>query len=339
MDEKTDTGSDKTMELTIIIVSWNARGYLEGCLNSLRDALDSRICNAIVVDNGSTDGSAELAADFHPQVTLIQTGSNLGFAKANNMALAKATAPYVMLLNSDTVVSASALSEMIGIMDKRPELWVCGCQHADGAGTIQDPFGRFPSLRSEFITMTGLFAWPVIQWLISVRKRRRVSKAESRSASDGADGRLADVVPVDYVSGASMMLRRDRILELGGLDESYFFYSEDADLCKRVWVHGGQVGFVPGVVITHYGGGSYGSEYLFVLRKWMQTRLAFFGKHYGRRSALALYLIYCLAGGLSLLKWSGIYACRAKLRGEAGQWIDFWIGSLKSRRAVGRLDN
>jgi len=333
MKQNGNFDSGRPDELTIIIVSWNACGYLKGCLNSLRDALDAGICNVIVVDNGSTDGSPELASAFHPRVSLMQTGSNLGFAKANNLALAQATTPYVMLLNSDTVFSSSALTTMTALMKARPEFWVCGCQHVDGSAATQNPFGRFPSLRSEFITMTGLFAWPVFRTLISLRKSRRVNSVASSSGSGEAAKDL--VVPVDYVSGASMMLHRERISKLGGLDESFFFYSEDADLCKRVWDHGGQVGFIPGVVITHYGGGSYGSRYLFVLGKWMQTRLTFFRKHYGRRSAITLHLIYCLAGMLSVLKWSGIYVCRVKRRKEARQWIDFWIGSLRGQHVVG----
>lgn len=243
-----DTDPGPVSELTVIIVSWNAHGYLKGCLDSLRDSLDAGICNVIVVDNGSTDESPQLASTFHRQVSLIEAGSNLGFAKANNLALAQTTAPYVILLNSDTVISQSALTEMTALMNARPEFWVCGCQHVDGSGAVQNPFGRFPSLRSEFITMTGLFAWPVIRSLISYRKRNRLSSVAPSSGSPAEAETL--VVPVDYVSGASMMLRRDEISKLGGLDESFFFYSEDADLCKCVWNRGGKVGFLPGVVIS-----------------------------------------------------------------------------------------
>jgi len=324
--------ASRSPELTVIIVSWNARSYLEGCLDSLRDSLDAGLCNAIVVDNDSTDGSAELAETYHPGVSVIRSGANLGFARANNLALASMSAPYGMFLNSDTVVSTSALTDLLAIVRSRPEFWICGCQHLDGSGRPQNPFGRFPSLKSEFITMTGTFNWPVVRHLIALRKRRRIALG-SQTATVGSQVDGERVVPVDYVSGASMLFRRAEIARLGGFDESYFFYSEDVDLCKQVWKHGGFVGFCPGVVITHYGGGSYGSKYLFVLREWMRTRMVFFGKHYGRARQAALLGVYLCAGSLSMLKWLGVLVFAPKRSSEAFEWFRFWPSVFRGTRS------
>jgi GT2 family glycosyltransferase len=319
-------------ELTLIIVSWNAKQYLQNCLESLRESLDAGFCNVVVVDNNSKDGSAEFAEIYHPAVNVIRSSTNLGFARANNLALAGITTPFGMFLNSDTVVSRSALEKLLAIMKSRPEFWICGCQHFDASGSIQNPFGRFPSLKSEFITMTGMFNWPIIRHLIEFRKRRRIGKTSSLATDDEPMDSVEQVVPVDYVSGASMIFRREQIAQLGGFDESYFFYSEDADICKRVWRRGGRVGFCPGISIIHYGGGSYGPHYLSVLREWMYSRVLFFGKHYGKARQAALIGVYFAAGLLSLMKWFGIFIVSPRRRAEALEWFRFWLTVLRGDR-------
>lgn len=319
-------------ELTIIIVSWNAKQYLQSCLESLRESLDAGFCNAIVVDNDSKDGSAEVAEKYHPAVSVIRSSVNLGFARANNLALARVSAPFGMFLNSDTVVSRAALEKLLAIMKSRSEFWICGCQHVDASGNLQNPFGRFPSLKSEFITMTGMFNWPVIRHIIAFRKRRRIGKPLVLAADDKSKELDEQVVPVDYVSGASMIFRREEVVRLGGFDESYFFYSEDADICKRVWEHGGKVGFCPDISILHYGGGSYGPHYLSVLREWMYSRILFFGKHYGKARQAALIGVYLTAGLLSLIKWISLFTVVPKRRTEALEWFRFWLRVLRRDR-------
>ena len=221
----------------MVIVNYNARDYLEACLSSLRESLDCDLCEVVVVDNASTDGSQEMVGSTFPGIDLLESDTNLGFARANNLGLAKATTPYVLLLNSDTIVSKDALERMIEAMDALPDLQVCTCQHLDGSGTPSKPYGRFPSLRSELMTLTGAFKWPVVKQLIGLRGRlalrlRMRSRAQSDDMEQTASG--VEVAPVDWVNGACMMLRREFVWRLGGLDESFFFYGEDIDLCRRI---------------------------------------------------------------------------------------------------------
>ncbi len=133
----------------------------------------------------------------------------------------------------------------------------------DGLGNPMNPYGKFPSLRSEFSTLTGIFKWPIVRWLIGMRRaiggRKHVK--QERFVTTGTSE--IEVRSVDWVNGACMMLRRG----VAHLDEGYFFYGEDIDLCMRVRRNGGDVGFLPSVSIVHYGGGSSGRDYLVLLRQ------------------------------------------------------------------------
>ena len=317
-------------KLTTIIVNWNAHDYLHDCLVSLREAISQDLCRVIVVDNGSTDGSLDMIRSFRPCVDLIQLPKNLGFAGANNLGLAQSTTPFVLLLNSDTVVSTGVLSAMLSTMESNPNLQVLGCAQRDGSGSPIGGFGRFPSLISEFLVMTGTFKWWFVRKIIELRRRRLISSA-STSIPDAKDSletsSIPDIAPVDWVNGACMMLRRQTISSMGGLDEGYFFYSEDTDLCMRVNRAGGVVGFASSLTITHYCGGSSRKDYLRLLKQYMVGRLRFFRKHYGRTKATALLGIYTVAGFMSVAKWIVFLAIPSR-RSMALQWIRFWIGIL-----------
>lgn len=309
-------------DLTVVIVSWNSRELLQSCLESLRESVDRGLCEVTVVDNGSSDGSPEIVRFLFPHVKLIESAQNLGFARANNLALAQARTPYVLLLNSDTLVSAAALEGMLAAMAADPGLFICTCQHVGADGRPQDPFGSFPSLRSEALTATGAADWPIIGWLIAHR-RRRVTMA-----ADRAQAEHPLVVEVDWVSGACMMLRRGFAESVGGLDERFFFYSEDTDLCLTAWQSGGKVGFLPQLSITHLRGRSGGGDYLRVLRNWMTTRVQFFQKHHGPFQTAALRIIQTTVGAASFAKWCLLYLVSPSRRNVARQWVGFWLGWL-----------
>ncbi|MHB9036653.1 MAG: glycosyltransferase family 2 protein [Armatimonadota bacterium] len=316
------------VDLTVIIVSWNAKTYLQLCLDSLADCVANGTCNIVVVDNASEDGSAELVAAEYPGVVIIRARENLGFAKANNLALASVTSPYVLLLNSDTIVTAKAIDTMIQAMKDNPSFAVLACQHIDGTGAATNVFGSFPSLKREFSTMTGAFKWPIVRWLISMRRaglmRRHMPDPCTVEVGTGVDSIAPVIVPVDWVNGACMMLRR----EVGGLDERFFFYGEDIDICMRAWNAGCKVGYLPSVTIVHYGGGSTGSNYMRLLRQSMIAQCQLFDKHYGRKSLWGLKTIYVLAGCLSVLKWSVLGAVASRHRKTAVAWIKFWTESI-----------
>ncbi len=309
-------------EVTVIIVNWNAKNLLRECLGSIKDSVSSGLSVIDVIDNGSRDGSREMVKSEFPQVNLVESDSNLGFARANNIAIRSADSPFVLLLNSDTLASTQALSTMVRAMRARPEFWICTCQHLDGSGMPSNPFGSFPTLKREFLTLTGLFKWPGIRWLMDARRKRRLKAVANAGPDDGTNAEA--MVSVDWVNGACMMIRTDFAQRMGGLDERFFFYGEDIDICWTASKQGGCVGFLPAVSITHFGGGSTRDNYLPLLRQYMLAQTQLFAKHLGLFFAICLRGVYLSAGLLSLGKWSIMLVASPRQRRCAREWLQFW---------------
>ena len=220
-------------DLSIIIVSWNTRGLLKDCLESIR----SVSAEVFVADNASSDGSAELVEAEFPGVTLIRTGANLGFAKANNLALRQATGRYFLLLNSDTLVPEGALEALVAALDAHPEAAVAGSLLLNADGSLQQSWARFPNFQSE------------------------LSGALDRSQCPYSDAALlagkAPPFACDWVGGAVFCVRATAAQQAGLLDESFFMYSEETEWCHRLLKQtGGTTLLVPASVVTHLGGGS-----------------------------------------------------------------------------------
>ncbi|HVN87195.1 MAG TPA: glycosyltransferase family 2 protein [Candidatus Binatia bacterium] len=210
---------------TIVIVSYNTRDLLRGCLESLRDHVLG--VPVIVVDNASRDGSAAMVAQEFPEVRLVENPSNVGFGTANNRALAEVSTELAFLLNSDTRLEADVVSALAATLDASPGAAIVGCKLILPDGRVQRSARRFPS------------AW------------RSLCNAIA----------LADLIPtvvtaVDYVDGAAMLVRMDAMREIGGFDEQFFLYVEDADLCRRVHDRGWRVLYDPRVAVVHLGGAS-----------------------------------------------------------------------------------
>ena len=230
------------MKLSIIIVNWNTREFLEQCLESL-PITDGRISlEVIVVDNCSSDGSPEMVRQKYPRIHLIQNRENVGFARANNQALKVATGEYLLLLNPDTVVPAGGILEKwLDFMDQHLEVGASGCQllFPDGSHQVGDA-GFRPSLGtvSNFslflskispIRFKGLF-------LNNVRFSRKVL--------------------VDWISGADFMVRQSILSQVGLLDESTFMFAEDIEWGCRIRSHGYKIYYLPQLRIIHFQGAS-----------------------------------------------------------------------------------
>lgn len=282
-------------DLSIIVLSWNVRGLLRACLASgvrrqgsgvrgqgagvrgQGDSLPTAHCplatELIVVDNASTDGSAEMVAAEFPEARLIRNRENLGFARANNIGIAASAGRYVLLLNSDTVVPDGALAALVAFMDAHPRAAACSPRLLQPDGAPQpyaygcDPTPRYLLRRG---LARALFRRPLHDWAV------------------------AEPIQVDWVSGACLLVRRAAIAQVGGLDEAMFMYFEDNDWCRRMRLAGWQVWYVPTAAITHIGGA--GLKQNPVARAAYYRSLAYFyGKHYGPVArglllpALALY--------------------------------------------------
>jgi GT2 family glycosyltransferase len=258
------------MVLSIIIASWNVRDLLAACLASLR-AVTLEI-EIIVVDNASTDGSAEMVAAEFPQATLIRNATNIGFARANNQGICLARGRYVLLLNADTVVPPGALAALVDFMDAHPQAGACGPRLLHPDGTPQPyAFGRDPT--------PVYLLWRGLNRLLF-----------HRYVHDWATDQVQEA---EWVSGACLIVRREAIEQIGGLDENIFMYFEDNDWCLRLRRAGWRVYYNPQASITHLGGQS--------VKQNSQARTAyyrsleyFYAKHYGllARSLLKIGLVF-----------------------------------------------
>ena len=260
------------MELSIIIVNYNVRQFLENALTSIFRALEGIEGEVFVVDNASDDGSAEMVRSKFPAVRLIENSGNLGFARANNQALREAAGRYLLLINPDTIVQEDTFRVMMRFFEETPEAGLAGCRILNPDGTFQLPCRRsFPTPWVAFTRISGLAALFPSSRLFGRYTLTYLSQNET--------------YPVDAVSGSFMMLRRGVYAKVGGLDESFFMYGEDLDWCFRVGQAGFRVYYVHATKIVHFKGEStrrsdideirhfYGAMRLFVRKHFSSSRL------------------------------------------------------------------
>ena len=216
------------MRLSIIILTWNQRRLTMDCLDSLSTLHADETVELIVVDNASTDGTAEAIAAQYPRAIVLRNEHNRGVAAARNQGLKVARGERVMLLDNDTIASPHAIEQMMHYLDTHPTVGLCACRLVDRDGTVQDSAKPYPGLGIKIRNVLGLQHGP------------------AQFAAD-ADGTLAPT----YVIGACQLIRREVIEAVGLLDESIFYGPEDADFCLRATNAGWQVRYLPQVTIMH----------------------------------------------------------------------------------------
>lgn len=256
-------GSKPRPDVSVVIVNWNTSDLLARCLTSLEPERRMLASEVIVVDNGSTDGSVELVEKIHSDVRLIPNSNNRGYAVANNQGIDASFGRYVFLLNSDTEVEAGSLRALVDYGDAHSGVGIMGARLLNSDGTLQPSGGRFPTPLS---TTLGLFG---LDRLIG-RPRYGTRRDYSKPA------------PVDEVSGAAMMVRREVIEQVGPLDESFAWGYEDVDLCRRAHRAGWQVHYVPAAVVRHEWGASRRQAPAATVMMAVNGRRHYFDKHYGR---------------------------------------------------------
>jgi GT2 family glycosyltransferase len=230
-------------DMAVIVVNWNARKDLRQCLSSLfREPLPNVPYEVWVVDNASTDGSAEMVRNEFPQVHLIVNTDNRGFSKANNQAIDAAGRRDVFLLNSDAAVHPGALDALAAFAETHPQAGVIGPKVLNPNGSLQFSCRRFPSLGAGFFRNT---------YLGRLFPRNRYARNYLMGDLDHTQSHT-----VDWVSGCAMWIRRDLIDAIGALDERFFMYCEDVDLCWRCHEAGREVWYAPEAVVTHAIGAS-----------------------------------------------------------------------------------
>jgi N-acetylglucosaminyl-diphospho-decaprenol L-rhamnosyltransferase len=231
------------MDLSIIIVSYNGREHLRKCLQSLAAHGPGVEHEVIVVDNASQDGSAEMVAAEFPQARLLTLPKNVGFAAGANRGIRNAGGEAIVLLNPDSELEEDVFGPMLAYLRENPDIGILAPKLRDEDGSLQLSCRRFPTFSVAFFNRYSL--------LTRLLPRNRFSARYLLTDWDHSA-----IAAVDWVSGACLMARRSLFEEIGPLDEGYFMYIEDVDLCQRVHRAGYKVVYFPEAAITHHIGRS-----------------------------------------------------------------------------------
>jgi GT2 family glycosyltransferase len=231
------------MELSVIIVSFNVKDYLQKCLDSVRTAVEKIEHEIFVVDNNSGDGSAEMVKKEFPEVILISNQFNSGFSAANNQAIKNSSGRFILLLNPDTIVEKDAFRKCIEFMNSHTDAGALGVRMTDGDGKFLPESKRaFPTVRTALFKTSGLSSLFPRSPLINRYYLPQIKMMETS---------LTEVI-----SGAFMFLRRDALNKTGLLDEDFFMYGEDIDLSYRLLQTGYHNYYFPLAEIVHFKGRS-----------------------------------------------------------------------------------
>lgn len=273
------------MDLSIIVVNWNTRDLLAQCLASIYAHPPNCEFETWVVDNASSDGSAQMVRERFSNVRLMENRENVGFACANNQAIQESAGRYVLLLNSDTQVCGNALTLLVEFMENHSRVGITGAKLLNSDGSFQSSYANFPTLISELMSAAGLSRWVYGKYFPSFPPE---ASREARGA--------------DWIGGACMIVRRAAIVQVGLLDEIYFMYSEEVDWCYRFWKAGWLVHYLPEAEIIHWKGQSSGS--VIERREWLyKSKLWFFAKHHSKHIARLFQTGLRLIAAVKFVLW------------------------------------
>ncbi len=256
-------------EIAAILVNYNAGGELARALRSIADEMVGRSWEAFVVDNASSDGSGASVADFAPMAQLVQNTANVGFSRGVNQGLAASTAPLVLIMNPDCRLVAGAVATLRSVLDARSDCAIVGPRILNPDGSVQG------SARGDPDILTGLFGRTALLGrlvpFLPVAKRNVVTEEAIRSGEQS--------VVVDWLSGACMLGRRTALEQVGGFDERFFLYWEDADLCRRLRLGGHHVRYVPPATAIHRVGQSSRTARTLAIRAFHRSAYLYYTTH------------------------------------------------------------
>ena len=334
---------EKKLKLSIVILSWNTKALLKQCLKSLEEGCGGvKGCEVIVVDNGSTDGSVEYLRSITgiksikgiTSMKLVENQSNLGFAKGNNIGIKQARGKYIMLLNSDTIVEKGSMAKLVNYLDQHSEVAAVSPLLLNEDGSYQkDPcYLKSPSLLFVF-----LYYNPIT--------RKIVSKFLPHLLYSSADFTKPSLI--ELVSGAAVMLRKEILEKVGGLDEDYPHFFEDVDLSYQLRKLGFRLVLIPEAKVIHLGGRSLqpkikkeGKDEFYFLNFY--GLFLFFRKNYSSfKTFLVKTIVFSqmiITGKFSLVKRLWNKLPRAKVRGipQADKFVSRLHPRDKSRGIIAR---
>ena len=272
------------MDLSVIIVNWNTRDMLRECLGTLLQHLGGLEYEVIVVDNGSTDGSIEMVVNRFPDVYVIQNKENKGFACANNQAIRASTGRYVLLLNSDAFVEDNSIQRMVAILDAHPQIAIAGARLVYPDGSLQVSHGPLPTLTIERLRLFGLDKL--------FQKRQPAQNT-------------VEFIETGTVEGACLLSRRHALDQFGLMDEDFFFFNEEVDLCCRAQLNGWKVVYIPETRVVHVRGGSTGVVPRRILLLY-RAKMQYFCKHFGNEAQAKLYKTMILATNIKVVIYTAL---------------------------------
>ena len=281
------------MDLSVIIVSYNVRYFLDLCLSTVRKSAEGISCEVFVVDNNSTDGSCSMVSAAYPEAKLIANKANKGFAAANNQAIRQAKGKYILLLNPDTFIGEDTFRKCIMFMDNYPDAGALGVMMINGKGKFLPESKRgLPDPETAFYRISGLsYLFP---------RSGRFNRYYLGDL-DKTDTHRADII-----SGAFMFLRREAVLKAGLPDESFFMYGEDIDYSYRIMKEGFKNYYYPGVKILHFKGESTKKENIDFVVNFYKAMLIFVRKHFNdgnfKKLSLAIRTAIFFRAALSVIK-------------------------------------
>jgi len=299
------------LALSIVIVNYNTRLLVKKCIKSVIKNTQDINYEILVIDNGSIDGSQKTLDGLekrYKNIKLVKNKKNLGFAAANNQGMKLAEGDFVLLLNSDTIISDNAIGKMADWMKNKPEVGISSCMLKDANGDIQGTGGYFPELMR-------VFSWMIIQDIPFVDAViKPFHPVKSKSIFKGYKFYEKER-ELDWITGAFFMIRKEVISDIGYFDEGFFMYVEEVDYCYRAKNKGWKVYYTPLWEITHFGGAS-GDSWSFVIPEFEGIKM-FYKKHYPKWQFPVLRILLktgalwrmCLFG---ILKGKGGFQAYAK---------------------------
>jgi GT2 family glycosyltransferase len=268
------------MDISIVIVAWNAQQYLELCLESLVAAPPHRSMEVIVVDNASSDGTCKMIEARYSWVKLIRSPENLGFSRGNNLGIRQCQGCYIALVNPDVQILPGCLDALADFLEENPTVGNVGPRVLNPDGTLQSSCRRFPTLWNNFCAATSL---------TSVFKGSRLFAGEHMFYFSHDR-----IMAVDVLVGCFSMIRREAFDGVGLLDENLFMYGDDVDWCRRAWTAGWKVVFFPGAQVIHDRGKITAPYPVRFAVAQQRSILYYWAKHHGRLRLLGIRnVLFC----------------------------------------------
>lgn len=284
--------------VSIVIVSFNVKELLTDCIESIFQSNPSTPYEIIIVDNASTQPGMDQISLLNPSLRWIQNSENVGFAAANNQAIQIALGEFIWLLNPDTIIYPNSLDALVEAMRSNNKLGAAGSLLRSVKGDFQISCSPFPNLRREFVRLFHL------EGIIPI------------SSYDMKDWKLTEPHLVDNIQGASLLVRKSALDQIGELDENYFMYTEEVDLNFRLRKNNWLNVWVPASQILHYGGESTRQARMEMFLELYKTKIYFFRKHYGIVSAFLYKVILSIA---ALTRVLGAYLMNLLKKSQQGQ--------------------